>query len=148
MGGARPKAVVEDDDSLWLAKFSAPHDRWSHPRIEHAFLRLAHACGLNVADSKLVTVGGKDVLMVRRFDRDKSEHGYRRHRMVSALTLLKSEDIPAAKKDWSYLLLADEIRTHFSDRTRLLSMAVNARRLAKPESTSVLVTACKEALDA
>lgn len=110
MGGARPKAVVEDDDSLWLAKFSAPHDRWSHPRIEHAFLRLAHACGLNVADSKLVTVGGKDVLMVRRFDRDKSEHGYRRHRMVSALTLLKSEDIPAAKKDWSYLLLADEIR--------------------------------------
>lgn len=110
MGGARPKAVVEDDDSLWLAKFSAPHDRWSHPRIEHAFLRLAHACGLNVADSKLVTVGGKDVLMVRRFDRDKTEHGYRRHRMVSALTLLKSEDIPAAKKDWSYLLLADEIR--------------------------------------
>lgn len=110
MGGARPKAVVEDDDSLWLAKFSAPQDRWSHPRVEHAFLRLAHACGLNVADSKLVTVGGKDVLMVRRFDREKTEHGYRRQRMVSALTLLKSEDIPAAKKDWSYLLLADEIR--------------------------------------
>jgi serine/threonine-protein kinase HipA len=110
MGGARPKAVVEDGDSLWLAKFSAPHDRWSYPRIEHAFLRLAHVCGLNVADSKLVTVGGKDVLMVRRFDRDKTDKGYLRHRMVSALTLLRSEDIPAIKKDWSYLLLADEIR--------------------------------------
>lgn len=110
MGGARPKAVVEDDDSLWIAKFSAPQDRWSHPRVEHAFLGLAHTCGLSVADSKLVTVGGKDVLMVRRFDRDKTDHGYRRHRMVSALTLLKSEDVPAAKKDWSYLLLADEIR--------------------------------------
>jgi serine/threonine-protein kinase HipA len=71
---------------------------------------LAHVCGLNVADSKLVTVGGKDVLMVRRFDRDKTDKGYLRHRMVSALTLLKSEDIPAIKKDWSYLLLADEIR--------------------------------------
>lgn len=52
------------------------------------------------------------------------------------------------QKDLTPLLLADEIRTHFSDRTRLLSMAVNARRLAKPESTFVLVTACKEALDA
>lgn len=110
MGGARPKVVEEDDNCLWIAKFSAPQDRWSHPRVEHAFLRLAHDCGLNVADSKLVTVGGKDVLMVRRFDRDKADNGYRRHRMVSALTLLKSEDIPAAKKDWSYLLLADEIR--------------------------------------
>jgi serine/threonine-protein kinase HipA len=110
MGGARPKAVVEDDNCLWIAKFSSPHDRWSHPRVEHAFLLMAHACGLNAADSKLVTVGGKDVLLVRRFDRDKTVHGYRRHRMVSALTLLKSEDIPDAKKDWSYLSLADEIR--------------------------------------
>ena len=110
MGGARPKAVVEDDNGLWIAKFSAPQDRWSHPRVEHAYLRLAQACGLNVADSKLDTVGVKDVLLVRRFDRDKTDNGYRRHRMVSALTLMKSEDIPAAKKDWSYLVLADEIR--------------------------------------
>ena len=110
MGGARPKAVVEDDNGLWIAKFSAPQDRWSHPRIEHAYLRLAQACGLNAADSKLDTVGVKDVLLVRRFDRDKTDNGYRRHRMVSALTLMKSEDIPAAKKDWSYLVLADEIR--------------------------------------
>lgn len=110
MGGARPKVVVEDGDCLWIAKFSTPQDRWNHPRVEHAFLRLANACGLDVADSKLVTVGGKDVLLVRRFDRDKTDSGYRRHRMVSALTLLRSEDTPAAKKDWSYLLLADEIR--------------------------------------
>lgn len=110
LGGARPKAVVEDDNGLWIAKFSAPQDRWSHPRVEHAYLRLAQACGLNVAGSKLDTVGVKDVLLVRRFDRDKTDNGYRRHRMVSALTLMKSEDIPAAKKDWSYLVLADEIR--------------------------------------
>ena len=31
---------------------------------------------------------------MRRFDRDKLDNGYRRHRMVSALTLLKSEDSP------------------------------------------------------
>ena len=110
MGGARPKAVVEDDNSLWIAKFSSPRDRWNHPRVEHAFLQLAKTCGLVVADSRIVSVAGKDVLLVRRFDRDPAENGYRRHRMVSALTLLRSEESPAAKSDWSYLALADEIR--------------------------------------
>lgn len=115
MGGARPKTVVEDQDSLWLAKFTSPQDRWNHPRVEHAFLNLAKACGLNVADSKISTVADKDVLLVRRFDRDlvyqeNNAKGYRRHRMVSALTLLKSEESPMAKEGWSYLLLADEIR--------------------------------------
>ncbi len=110
IGGARPKAVVEDDNSFWVAKFSSPQDRWNHPRVEHAFLKLAKLCDMNVADSKIVEVGGKDVLLVRRFDRDHTDEGYRRHRMVSALTLLRSEESPAAKNDWSYLLLADEIR--------------------------------------
>jgi serine/threonine-protein kinase HipA len=110
MGGARPKAVVEDSNSLWIAKFSSPQDRWNHPRVEHALLNLAKSCGLNVADSKIANVAGKDVLLVRRFDRGHTKSGYRRHRMVSALTLLGAEESPTAKNDWSYLLLADEIR--------------------------------------
>lgn len=110
MGGARPKAVVEDGDSLWIAKFASPGDRWNQPRVEHAMLGLARLCDLNVADSKVVTVGGKDVLLVRRFDRDRSEQGYRRHRMVSALTLLQGEDGYDNRESWSYLLLADEVR--------------------------------------
>ncbi len=32
MGGARPKAVVEDRDGLWLAKFNKPADRWNKAR--------------------------------------------------------------------------------------------------------------------
>jgi len=110
MGGARPKAVVEDDNSLWIAKFTSPSDKWNHPRVEHAFLQLAKECGLNITDSKVTTVAGQDVLLVRRFDRDGTSQGYRRHLMVSALTLLRSEESPAAKAEWSYLLLADEIR--------------------------------------
>lgn len=110
MGGARPKAVVEDNDSLWIAKFSSLQDRWNQPVVEHALLNLAKVCGLNVADSKLISVAGKDVLLVRRFDRDKSDNGYRRHRMASALTLLKSDDSSTSRERWSYLLLADEIR--------------------------------------
>ena len=110
MGGARPKAVVEDDDSLWIAKFAVPGDVWSQPRVEHALLELAKLCGLTASDSKVVQVAGRDVLLVRRFDRDKTEPGYRRHRMVSALTLLESEANPAAQLTWSYLALAEQVR--------------------------------------
>ena len=110
MGGARPKSVVEDDHALWIAKFSRNDDRWNHPRVEHGMLTLARTCGLDAADSRLETVAGRDVLLVRRFDRDPEVAGYRRHRMVSALTLLRAGDGPGERGDWSYLLLADEIR--------------------------------------
>jgi serine/threonine-protein kinase HipA len=33
MGGARPKAVIQDKKALWMAKFSRPDDRWNHPRV-------------------------------------------------------------------------------------------------------------------
>jgi serine/threonine-protein kinase HipA len=93
-----------------LAKFSRNDDRWNHPCVEHGLLMLARTCGLDVADSRIVTVAGGDVLLVRRFDRDRAEPGYRRHRMVSALTLLRAGDSPGERGDWSYLLFADEIR--------------------------------------
>jgi serine/threonine-protein kinase HipA len=110
MGGARPKTVVQDDHDLWIAKFSHKEDRWNNPRVEHGMLKLAAQCGLNVADSRIETIAGRDVLLVRRFDRDWSDTGYRRHRMVSALTLLQTGDSPGERSRWSYLLLADEIR--------------------------------------
>ena len=110
MGGARPKAVVRDDHDLWIAKFGRQDDRWNNPRVEHGMLTLARACGLNVADSRVETVAGRDVLLVRRFDRDWTPAGYQRHRMVSALTLLRAGDSVGERGEWSYLLLADEIR--------------------------------------
>lgn len=112
MGGARPKAVIENDNNLWIAKFSTPQDRWNQPVVENAMLRLAKLCGLNVAESKIISVAKKDVLLVKRFDREKEKEkkNYYRHRVVSALTLLQSEDDPVVRKNWSYLFLADEIR--------------------------------------
>ena len=111
MGGARPKAVVEDGDALWVAKFAREDDSWSHPKVEHGLLQLAKLCGLNAAGSKLASVAGRDLLLVRRFDRDDAAAGsYFRHRMASALTLLRAEDAAANRRNWSYLMLADEIR--------------------------------------
>jgi serine/threonine-protein kinase HipA len=110
MGGARPMTTVEADNALWLAKFPAPSDTWNQPRVEHGMLLLARRCGLQVAESRLTRVGDADVLLVKRFDRDWSETGYRRHRMVSAVTLLQAEDSPTDRGRWLYLLLADELR--------------------------------------
>ena len=110
MGGARPKAVVEDDDGLWLAKFNRPDDAWNSARVEHAMLTLARACGLLTAQSRVVEVAGRDVLLVKRFDREKTQAGYQRARMVSALTLLRAEDTYQARDKWSYVLLAEEVR--------------------------------------
>jgi serine/threonine-protein kinase HipA len=110
MGGARPKAVVEDGGALWIAKFNRQDDRWNSAHVEHAMLRLGAACGLDVAQSKIVTAGGRDILMVRRFDRENIENGYLRARMVSALTLLRTEDSHRNRDRWSYVLLAEELR--------------------------------------
>jgi serine/threonine-protein kinase HipA len=110
MGGARPKAVVEDEAGLWIAKFNVPSDLWNSARVEHAMLLLARACGLTTAQSRVVDVAGRDVLLVKRFDREKTGSGYLRTRMISALTLLRAEDTYQTRDRWSYLLLAEELR--------------------------------------
>jgi serine/threonine-protein kinase HipA len=110
MGGARPKAVVQDDAGLWVAKFNRPDDRWNNTRVEHAMLRVARKCGINTAESRIETVGGKDVLLIKRFDRVKTADGYTRARMVSGLTVLRAGETPDARARWSYVILAEELR--------------------------------------
>jgi serine/threonine-protein kinase HipA len=110
MGGARPKTVVEDDEGLWIAKFNRSDDKWNYARIERAMLVLARACGLTTAASKVVSIGARDVLLIKRFDREKTEAGYQRARMVSALTLLRTEDSAQRRDKWSYILLVEELR--------------------------------------
>lgn len=110
IGGARPKAVVEDEAGLWIAKFNRPDDDWNSARVEHAMLLLGRACGLTTAESRVEVVGGRDVLLVKRFDRERVEGGYLRARMVSALTLLRAEDTYQSRDKWSYVLLAEELR--------------------------------------
>jgi serine/threonine-protein kinase HipA len=110
MGGARPKAVVEDVDGLWIGKFNRPDDAWNSARAEHAMLILARACGITAAESHVVDVAGRDVLLVKRFDRERTPDGYLRARMISALTLLRTEDTYQSRDKWSYVLLAEELR--------------------------------------
>jgi serine/threonine-protein kinase HipA len=110
MGGARPKAVIEDGDALWIAKFSRPDDRWNYPRVEHAMLSLARECGIEVAESRIESVAGRDVLLIKRFDRQKTAGRYSRSRMISGLTVLRADESAQTRTRWSYVLLAEELR--------------------------------------
>jgi serine/threonine-protein kinase HipA len=110
MGGARPKAVVEDNEGLWVAKFNRLNDPWNNTRVERAMLELAKSCGISVATSRIETVGGKDVLLVKRFDREKTGKGYTKSRMISGLTLLRADEAVGARDRWSYVLLSEELR--------------------------------------
>jgi len=115
MGGARPKALIEDAEALWIAKFNRTDDKWNHARVEHAMLNLARESGLLVASSRVETIAGRDVLLVKRFDREHSREGYLRARMLSALTLLRTSDSHQDRDNWSYLLLAEELRRICAD---------------------------------
>lgn len=111
MGGTRPKAVVENEGQLWLVKFNRQDDPFNHARIEHAVLVLARECGVSTAESRVTRIGGRDALLVKRFDRIPAGPGdYRRTRMLSALTLLRTEDSHQHRDRWSYVLLAEELR--------------------------------------
>lgn len=88
IGGARPKAQIMDGELKLIAKFSSTADRYSVVKGEYLAMKLARAAGLNAASVDLVQAGGKDVLVVERFDRAKSDGGWARKAMVSGLTVL------------------------------------------------------------
>lgn len=70
LGGARPKATVRDNEQvLWLAKFPSQKDSVSVPVVETATLRLAAAAGLTVPQVRLINLGARAVMLIRRFDR-------------------------------------------------------------------------------
>lgn len=69
-GGARPKASMRDDDgALWLAKFPAKGDTFDVARAETCTLELARRCGLTVPEVRYLDLGGRPVMLIRRFDR-------------------------------------------------------------------------------
>ena len=112
IGGARPKALIRDGETKYVAKFSSSTDTFSVVKAEFIAMRLASAAGLNVAPVELVRAMNKDVLLIRRFDREPAEGGWKRRAMISALTLLGLDERFAAHA--SYEALADIVRARFT----------------------------------
>lgn len=112
IGGARPKALIEEDGTKYIAKFSASNDIYSVVKAEYIAMRLAKLAGLDVAPVKLTKAANKNVLLVERFDRVASEQGWERKSIVSALTLFALDDMMARYA--SYETLAEIIRHRFT----------------------------------
>ena len=104
LGGARPKASIRDEQGfLCIAKFPKADEgalddvcAW-----EHVALRLMEEAGMSVPASRLLRVGGRSVLVMRRFDRI----GGARVPYISGLTAVQGED----GGRYSYLELAEFI---------------------------------------
>jgi len=112
IGGARPKALIEDRGVKHVAKFSSSSDLYSVVKGEFIAMRLASLCGIKAAPVSLVRAGGKEVLLVERFDRVRTDSGWQRKSMVSALTMLGLDEMMARYA--SYQDLAEIIRHRFT----------------------------------
>lgn len=112
IGGARPKAQITAGNVKYIAKFSSSGDTHDIVRVEYIAMRLAAMAGLDVAPVRLVRAGGRDVLLVERFDRSQRERGWARRAMVSALTILQLDEMEARYA--SYQDLAEQIRIRFA----------------------------------
>ncbi len=111
IGGARPKALIEADEKKYVAKFPLSTDLYSVVKAEFIAMRLAALAGLNVAPVRMERAANKDVLLVERFDREKTDKGWQRKAMVSALTLFGLDELMARYA--SYEELAEIIRHRF-----------------------------------
>ena len=106
LGGARPKASIMDGARLLIAKFPHPNDEWDVMGWEKVALDLAAEAGIDVPSSSIVSIEGKTVLLIDRFDRISS----RRIGYISALTLLEA----AEGEPRDYLDIAESISEHGS----------------------------------
>jgi serine/threonine-protein kinase HipA len=106
IGGARPKATLVDGGRELVAKFSSTTDPYPVVKAEAAAMELARRVGLNVPACELVSVLGRDVLLVERFDR--TPGAPTRRLMVSALTVLGLTEMTGRYA--SYPELADQLR--------------------------------------
>ena len=103
LGGARPKASVEGDGALWIAKFTSHQDTRPVERVEVATLQLAQRCRLRVSEARLeLAQSERPVALIKRFDR----RGSLRIPFISARTALDwTGDAPGSYSD-----IADVIR--------------------------------------
>ncbi len=103
LGGAQPKASVQEGSQLYIAKFPNRND--DHNRIiwEAVALDLAEKSGIRIPEHRVTQVNGKDVLIVKRFDRISGV----RIPFLSGMSMISARD----NEVHSYLELADRIRS-------------------------------------
>lgn len=111
LGGARPKAsIVDNDGSLWIAKFPSRNDQGDIGGWEIVTYELAILAGITMAESKAQKFSSDYyTFLTKRFDR--GNDGKRIH-FASAMTMLGYVDGQDYKDGASYLDLVDFIQNN------------------------------------
>jgi len=109
-GGARPKSLIQMEGAQWVLKFSEGED-FNTELVEHATMRLAAQCGINVAETRALPLPRRHALAVKRFDRS----GAQRSHVISANTVLRAAGLPMGYPELAQsmrrIARADAIRT-------------------------------------
>lgn len=101
LGGARPKAVIEHEGILYLAKFPSADDLRDVGGWEYLVHALGSQVGLSLPAAQIMkSSGGHRIYLSARFDRNRPE----RIHYASAMSLLNRRD---GEEGASYLDLAD-----------------------------------------
>ncbi len=110
LGGARPKAVIQDAGALWIAKFPSRTDANRIPLWEKTAMDLASCAGIPVPPMRVLFADTENpVFLIRRFDRHLSPDGaQQRIHFASAMTLLGRQDGDPA----SWLDLLDAVQQY------------------------------------
>jgi len=116
IGGARPKALIDDGGRKLIAKFASSTDTYPVVQGEFLAMELARRVGLDVAPVELTSAAGRRALLVERFDRTAVGH---RRRMVSALTIIGLTAFPEGRYA-TYRDLTHHIRRDFANPTDTL----------------------------
>lgn len=110
LGGARPKAnILDNDKSLWIAKFPSKTDTIDKAAWEYLAFQLAINAGIEMAPSRIEKIAGNHhTFFTKRFDR---ENGERIH-FASAMTMTGNNEDTIRDNHASYLDIAEFISNH------------------------------------
>jgi len=107
LGGARPKAnILDNDKSLWIAKFPSKTDTVDKAAWEFLSYKLATNAGIKMAPCRIEKImGSHNTFFTKRFDR---ENGERIH-FASAMTMTGNNEDTIRDNPASYLDIAEFI---------------------------------------
>lgn len=89
LGGARPKACVQDDKGFWIAKFPSKLDEYDVGAWEYVTGLMASNAGINMSEGHIAKFNSEySTYLSRRFDRILTNDGVNRIHFTSAMTQL------------------------------------------------------------
>ncbi len=110
LGGARPKAnILDNDKSLWIAKFPSKTDTTDKAAWEFLAYQLAIKAGIEMAPCRIEKImGNYNTFFTKRFDR---KNGERIH-FASAMTMTRNNEDTVRDNQASYLDIAEFISSN------------------------------------